>query len=167
MAIFGDVIEHLEDTELALSRIESLLQPGGFLLVVFPPYPSPCGGYQPISRSFWGKVPYLHSFPEKTFSWLLPSEASQENSEVFRLRTIRLSYQNFLRAVRQAGLGLKAEPHSLLWLALRYRLGLPFVPLVFLAPFVRLRAGLLLIFCAEVGYLLQKPFIPNSHRLYS
>ncbi|MEN2993126.1 MAG: class I SAM-dependent methyltransferase [Bacteroidia bacterium] len=158
LAILRDVIEHLEDTELALRRIKSLLQPGGFLLVVFPPYPSPFGGHQHLSRSPWGKVPYLHLLPDKIFSQLLGAETSQENSEVFRLRAIKLSVPKFLRAVRRVGLSLKAERHYLLRPALWYRVGLPFLPIIPLTPFVRLWPDLLQYFCTEAGLPASKAF---------
>ncbi len=130
LVILRDVLEHLDDTLLALTNIQRLLKPNGYVFVEFPPYNSPFGGHQHLLRNRWGNLPYMHLLPDALFQ---PMTASgwhpMDISEVRRLRQIRLTPRSFLRASRKAGYTIVQERYYLLRPVFKMKFGLPTIPL--------------------------------------
>ena len=138
LVILRDVIEHLDDTELALTNIRKFLRPGGFLYVTFPPYYSPFGGHQHNLKNFWGKFPYIHFLPDAIFSKAIATGRPADIDEVKRLRSIRMSPKKFTTAANKSGYELFREDYYLLRPVFKMKFGLPavkisalsFIPLV-------------------------------------
>jgi SAM-dependent methyltransferase len=156
LVILRDVIEHLDDTFLALKNIQKLLKPNGYLFIEFPPYNSPFGGHQHLLRNTFGKFPYAHLLPKPFFNRMTASGWHEVDiSEVRRLNTIRLSPAKFKRAATQAGYSLVHEQYFLLRPVFKMKFGLPTIPLT---P-IKWLPGVKEIFSLEANYILQM----NAH----
>lgn len=155
LVILRDVLEHLANPTLALSNIQRVLKPNGYVLVEFPPYNSPFGGHQHLLGNRWGKLPYMHLLPEPLFRWMTASGTHPLNiEEVRRLRSVRLTPRKFFRAAHEAGYVLRAERYYLLRPVFKMKFGLPTVSLTPLRWLPGVKSWLSL----EANYLLQ------SHR---
>lgn len=152
LVILRDVIEHLDDTLLALRNIHKLLKPHGCLFVEFPPYNSPFGGHQHLLKNRWGKIPYMHLLPDALFQPMTASGWHPLNiEEVRRLRTIRLSPKKFKRAAETAGYDLVREQYYLLRPVFKMKFGLPTIPLTPL----RWLPGIKEVLSLEANYILR------------
>ncbi len=71
LVVLRDVIEHIENKPLLMSRIAKLLKPGGHLFVTFPPYYSAFGGHQQVylTGSPLRYVPWTHGHPKLRDLW--------------------------------------------------------------------------------------------------
>lgn len=151
LILLRDVIEHLEDTKLALHNIKKMLKKGGFLFVTFPPYYSPFGGHQHTLANNWGKVPYIHCLPEPLFFNLIKSGRPADIEEVKRLTKIKLTPKKFEKAYNSAGYKLANVDYYFIRPVFRMKFGLSPIkttPISFL-PLVKD------IFSLEAAYLLQ------------
>lgn len=152
--LLRDVIEHLDDTELALKNINKLIKPGGFLFLTFPPYNSPYGGHQHTLAGNWlTKLPYIHLLPTAIFKSLIKSGRSNDIWEVMRLRDIRLNPDKVRKAANNSGMNIYNEDYYLLRPVFKMKFGLPAIKITSIAklPFVRN------FFALEAAMILQKP----------
>lgn len=135
LVILRDVIEHLDDTVGALTNIGKFLKRGGFLYVTFPSYYSPFGGHQHNLMNFWGKLPYIHYFPDSIFNKLIASGREADINEVTRLRNIRMTPKKFINAAISSGYEVYKSDYYLLRPVFKMKFGLPslkITPLAFL-----------------------------------
>lgn len=152
LVLMRDVIEHLDDTTRAMTVVRSLLRPGGFALVTFPPYYSPFGGHQHLLQTWLGWLPWVHLLPAPLFDAVVnSSERSADRQEVRRLRRIRLTVETFERAAAVAGLSIVTTRLYLLRPVFRYKFGLPSLPL----PSALRRTPLANVLAMEALYLLR------------
>lgn len=152
LVILRDVIEHLDDAELALQNIRSIIAPGGYLYVTFPPYNSPFGGHQHLLQNSWGKLPYMHLLPKAVFEPMIStSKRPADIEEVQRLRKIRLSPKKFLQASANAGYKVVNEEYFLLRPVFKMKFGLPAISLTALKSIPAVTSFLSL----EAAYLLK------------
>lgn len=151
VALLRDVIEHLDDAEIALRNIRRVLKPGGVLYVTFPPYYSPFGGHQQTLATTIGKLPFIHLLPNPIFEGLIASGREADKVEVRRLRKIRMTTTKFRNAAKAAGYSIADEKLYLLRPVFKMKFGLTPVSANILKPFpfVRDMAAL------EAGYLLR------------
>lgn len=104
LVILRDVIEHLDDTTVALKNIKKIIKNGGFLYVTFPPYYSPYGGHQhTVSGKLPSKLPYIHYLPNSLFHSFISSGRNEDIGEVKRLQNIRLTTKKFMNSIEKAG----------------------------------------------------------------
>ncbi len=151
LVILRDVIEHLDDTELALRKIKEFIKPGGFLYVTFPPYYSPFGGHQHNLKNIWGKLPYIHYMPDVVFDKLIASGRQADIQEVKRLRNIRMTPAKFLRAAENCGYSLFRKDYYLLRPVFKMKFGLPAIKITPLAALPLVRD----LFSLEASYILK------------
>jgi SAM-dependent methyltransferase len=152
LVILRDVIEHLDDTYLALKNIQKLLKPHGYLFVEFPPYNSPFGGHQHLLRNTFGKFPYAHLLPKPLFNRMLHTGWHDVDiAEVRRLHSIRLSPAKFKRAAREAAYSLVHEQYFLLRPVFKMKFGLPTIPLTG----IKWMPGVKEMLSLEANYILQ------------
>lgn len=139
LVLLRDVIEHLDDTKLALSQIKQIIKPGGFLFVTFPPYHSPFGGHQQTLMNFSGKIPYIHLLPNFIFHRLIASGRINDQGEVKRLQTIRMTPKKFMEAAQATGYKIHRQNYYLLRPVFKMKFGLPAIKLYGISkiPFVR------------------------------
>lgn len=151
LVILRDVIEHLDDTGIALKNIARLLKPGGCLFVTFPPYYSPFGGHQHLIKNIWGKLPYIHLLPKNIFFQLIANGKPIDVDEVQRLRSISLTTKKFVKAATDVGYALAHEEYYLLRPVFKMKFGLPSILLTPLksVPFVQQ------FFSMEAAYILR------------
>jgi 2-polyprenyl-3-methyl-5-hydroxy-6-metoxy-1,4-benzoquinol methylase len=140
LAILRDVIEHLDDTEVALRNIKKVIKTGGSLFVTFPPYNSPYGGHQhTLGGNFLSRLPYIHHLPVNIFKKMIRSGRPQDIVEVERLIDIKLSPDKFLKAAINAGYEVVKEEYYFLRPVFKMKFGLPTIRINSIAkiPFLR------------------------------
>ncbi|GAB1371783.1 class I SAM-dependent methyltransferase [Candidatus Kapaibacterium sp.] len=152
LAILRDVIEHLDDTVIALTNIKKVIKKGGFLYVTFPPYNSPYGGHQhTLAGDMLSKLPFIHLLPESIFRNLIQSGRPQDIEEVVRLLDIRLSPEKFKKAALESGYEIFKEDYYLLRPVFKMKFGLPTLKINSIAKSSFVRN----FFCMEASYILQ------------
>lgn len=151
LVLLRDVIEHLDDTELALKNIKKIIKKGGKLFVTFPPYYSPYGGHQHTLANFWGKLPYIHCLPLAIFKFMIKSGRAADILEVKRLINIKLTTAKFDKAFKSAGFKLSNVDYYLIRPVFRMKFGLTPVKITKLASLPLVKN----IFTLEAAYLLQ------------
>jgi SAM-dependent methyltransferase len=152
VALLRDVIEHLDDAEVALRNIRQVLKPNGVLYVTFPPYYSPFGGHQQTLVNWSSKIPFMHLLPERVFEKMIASGREADKVEVRRLRRIRMTTTKFRRAARAAGYSILDEKLYFIRPVYKMKFGLNPVSADIVRPFPVLRDVIAL----EAGYLLRK-----------
>ncbi len=152
LVILRDVIEHLDDTSLALERIEKLIKPGGFLYLTFPPYHSPFGGHQHTVANLAGKVPYTHLLPNFLFYPFLYGGRANDQGEVKRLQSIKLTPKKLIKAALQTGYSIFLEDYYILRPVFKEKFGLPSLRLGGFARISFVKNYL----CLEASFILQK-----------
>jgi len=153
IVILRDVIEHLENPEIALIKIRELIKQGGYLYVTFPPYNSPFGGHQhTLAGNFLTKLPYIHLLPRSFFKRIIRSGRLIDQNEVLRLKEIRLSSKKFKQSAAAAGFLIHKEEYYLLRPVFKMKFGLPALKITPIAKFLPFRDFLSL----ECMYVLKK-----------
>lgn len=152
LVILRDVIEHLDETDLALNNIRPLLKSGGYLFLTFPPYYSPFGGHQHTVANTLGKLPYIHLLPKALFHLMISSGRENDIGEVKRLENIKLTPQKLFKAAEQMGYSLFHEDYYLLRPVFKMKFGLPTLKISFLKGL----PGIKNIFSLEASIVLQK-----------
>lgn len=153
LALLRDVIEHLDDTNIALRNIKKIIKPGGYLFVTFPPYYSPFGGHQHTVANKGGKLPYIHLLPDFIFHKFIASGRENDIGEVKRLKTIRLTAKKFINAAKEESYEIAHKDYYLLRPVFKMKFGLPAIKLtpVSFLPLVKS------FFSLEAAYLLKVP----------
>jgi ubiquinone/menaquinone biosynthesis C-methylase UbiE len=152
LVLLRDVIEHLDDTYIALSKISRIIKPGGFLFVTFPPYHSPFGGHQHTIDSTAGKLPYIHLLPDFIFHKLLSKGREGDIGEVKRLQQIKLTTKKFESALEKTSLEIYKKDFYLLRPVFKMKFGLPAIKLTGIS-FI---PGIKKFFSLEASYLLRQ-----------
>ncbi|MFA6571298.1 MAG: methyltransferase domain-containing protein [Bacteroidota bacterium] len=151
LVILRDVIEHLDDAQIALANIKKIIKPNGFLYVTFPPFHSAFGGHQHITESFAGNFPYIHLLPKKLFYAML-GKNSKNIGEVERIHEIRLTPKYFIQSAVSAGYEVCEENYYLIRTVFKLKYGLPPIKLNLFKflPFMKKY------FALEASFLLRK-----------
>jgi SAM-dependent methyltransferase len=152
VAFLRDVIEHLDDAEIALRNIRRVLKPGGALYVTFPPYYSPFGGHQQTLVNWSSKIPFMHLLPKPIFEGMIASGREADKVEVRRLRRIRMTTTKFRRAAKAAGFSIADEKLFFIRPVYKMKFGWNPVSADIVKPFPVLRD----IVALEAGYLLKR-----------
>ncbi len=153
IAMLRDVIEHLDDTYLALKNISEILKPNAVLFITFPPYYSPYGGHQhTLAGNFLTKLPYIHLLPNFIFHRLIRSGRANDIGEVKRLQTIKLTAKKLKTAAIKAGYEIFREDYYLLRPVFKMKFGLPAIRITAISkiPFIKD------FFSLECAYILRK-----------
>lgn len=152
LVLLRDVIEHLDDTRLALRNISKLIKPGGHLFVTFPPYYSPFGGHQHTVANKTGKLPWIHILPDPLFYLLLKGGRKNDIGEVKRLQNIKLNPKKFSLAAISEGYTIVHEEYYLLRPVFKMKFGLPSIKLTKIKKLPMIKNY----FSLESAFLLQK-----------
>ncbi len=152
LILLRDVIEHLENPELALAKIKTMLKPGAKLYVTFPPYNSAFGGHQHTLNSLIGKIPFIHNLPTNLFFNLIKNGRALDLAEVKRLNGIKLTPRKMLNCIEKCAYKIVKEEYFLIRPVYKMKFGLPSLKLTPLRhlPFVKS------ILSMEAGYILEK-----------
>ena len=153
LVILRDVIEHLDDAEIALKNIGKILKKGGFLYVTFPPYNSPYGGHQhTLFGNFLTKLPWIHLFSDGIFNKLIKSGRPQDIIEVNRLKRIRFSPEKMEKSAAKSGFDVYKKEFFIIRPVYKMKFGLNPVKLKFSQNNKFVRNFL----CQEASYILKK-----------
>lgn len=133
LVLLRDVIEHLDDTAVALRNIRRIIKPGGFLFVSFPPYYSAFGGHQHTLGNKLGNLPYIHLLPNKIFQMIISGGREADIEEVRRLQKIRLTTKKFEKALRVNEYDIFKREFYLLRPVYKMKFGLPAIKLTALS----------------------------------
>jgi SAM-dependent methyltransferase len=152
LVLLRDVIEHLDDTDLALANIRRIIKPGGFLFVSFPPYYSAFGGHQHTLGNVLGKLPFIHFLPNVIFQKMISNGRDADIQEVRRLQKIKLTTRKFEDASNMNGFSLYKREFYLLRPVYKMKFGLPTIKLTSISslPFIKNYLSM------EALYILQK-----------
>ena len=150
--LLRDVIEHLDDTYIALLNIKKIIKKNGVLYVTFPPYHSPYGGHQHTLKSTAGKFPFIHLLPRSIFYKLIKNGREKDIIEVKRLSNIRLTIKKFEDAAAKAGYTIEKSEFYLLRPVFKAKFGLPALKINALSKIPILSS----IFTLEASYILRK-----------
>jgi len=63
LILMRDTIEHIADRDKTFAHLNTLMNPGGYLYITFPPRFSGFAGHQQNGRTFLRMIPYLHLLP--------------------------------------------------------------------------------------------------------
>ncbi|MCE7935576.1 MAG: class I SAM-dependent methyltransferase [Chlorobi bacterium CHB2] len=151
IAMLRDVIEHLDNAEIALRNIRRVLKPGGVLYVTFPPYYSAFGGHQQTLVNWSSKVPFMHLLPKPMFEKMIASGRPADQVEVRRLRDIRMTTNKLRKAAAAAGYSIADEKLYLIRPVYKMKFGMNPIGANFLKPLPGLRD----IVALEAGYILK------------
>lgn len=70
--ILKDVIEHIHNQSLFISKLKDLLLPNGQVFFAYPPWWMPFGGHQQICKNrFISKLPWFHLLPGSWYTQIL------------------------------------------------------------------------------------------------
>ncbi|MCX7879992.1 MAG: class I SAM-dependent methyltransferase [Ignavibacteria bacterium] len=152
IVILRDVIEHLDDTTLALAQISKMLRKGGYLYVTFPPYFSPFGGHQHLLNNFFGKFPFIHWLPISFFELLIKNGRPADVAEVRRLKKNKFTINKFFSAVLKSDFTIFDQRYFLLRPVYQFKFGLK--PIQLPKPFTN--GFLKEILPTEASFILQK-----------
>lgn len=107
LVICHDVIEHIDDKHGMLSKMKSLLKPGGLLFVGFPAWQMPFGGHQQICRNgLLSKLPFFHLLPECVYKRVLAAggESRECIDELMAIRHAGISIERFEKIIASTAL---------------------------------------------------------------
>ena len=151
--VIRDVIEHIEEKELALRNIYNLLKPGGKLFVSFPPKYCAYAGHQQTIPKILGKLPYLHLLPNPLYKRYLRLIGCEEKKIDYLIATkkTRISIKKMKHILSSVGYFIIKESNWIIRPAYSFRFGLPKVlnPFSFLPIFDE-------VFCNGILFLLVK-----------
>jgi SAM-dependent methyltransferase len=128
LIVLRDVIEHIEARDRALTNLRTLLAPGGYLCVTFPPYNSPFGAHQQVLTPRHLRLPWIQLWPGYLGLVARAETVPEKVKEQGSLRRCSCTVAGFERSAAGAGLRIVIRRHYLLRPAFRYRYGLPAVP---------------------------------------
>lgn len=106
LVVLHDVFEHLDDKEKILRTLAGMLEPGGRILITFPPYFSAFGAHQQLLQSWCGRLPFFHLLPFATTRLLsrLRNEFPSVIDEIRKLSRLKMGMRGFEAFVRSSGL---------------------------------------------------------------
>jgi cyclopropane fatty-acyl-phospholipid synthase-like methyltransferase len=152
LVILRDVIEHLDNTFTALTKIKGTIKHGGYLFVTFPPYYSPFGGHQHTAGNISGKIPWIHILPDFIFHKMISKGRKEDINEIKRLQRIRLTSSKFEESAEKAGYEIYKKEFYLLRPVFKMKFGLNPVKITKFASILPIRNFL----CLEALYVLKK-----------
>ena len=97
LVMLHDVFEHLDHKPAMIDRLRRYLNPGGKILLTFPPYYSAYGGHQQHLHAWFARLPFFHLLPFSG-SFIIPrlgAESPHVVEEVRKLIRLRMGMRKF------------------------------------------------------------------------
>jgi SAM-dependent methyltransferase len=127
LILVRDVIEHVADPQLALTRLRPLVSRDGCLYVTFPPWWGPYAGHQHNAQSAARYLPYLHAVMPRLFLALRERLEGPDLADERQIAKNALTMRRFEVAARQAGWRIHSK-QTYLFRPAFMRMGLPVLP---------------------------------------
>lgn len=100
LIILKDVIEHIPNQELFISRVGDFLNPGGKVFFGFPPWQMPFGGHQQMCENkLLKKLPWFHLMPMFIYKIFLKlfGESDRKIAGLSQIKETGISIERFER----------------------------------------------------------------------
>lgn len=109
--VLHDVIEHLVEKETVFKKLINCLNPGGRILITFPPYFSAYGAHQQLLNNKFLKLPYVHLLGRVYAYFLRQSKNEHEEfrEEIFKLMKMKMGLNVFTKLVNSCNLEIEKE----------------------------------------------------------
>ena len=114
--ICHDVIEHIEDKILLLSRIENFLKTDGIVFMSFPAWQMPFGGHQQICKNrILSHLPYIHLLPTSLYKVMMRLIKENEAciKELLSIKHTKITIEMFEQILERTDLTIRDRQ---LWL---------------------------------------------------
>ncbi len=107
LIICHDVIEHIDNKQELLSRMEYFLKHTGLIFIGFPAWYMPFGGHQQICHNkLLSIMPFIHLLPKNLYKKVLSlgNESNDCINELFLIKRTGITIENFERLVNKTSL---------------------------------------------------------------
>lgn len=124
--VLKDVIEHIHNQEILLSRLKNFLVPSGIIFFGFPPWQMPYGGHQQLCHKFLARVPYFHLLPMRLYKSTLKlfKESDTVIGLLAEIKETGISIERFERIVKQTGYAVVSRKHYMINPIYKWKFGL-------------------------------------------
>lgn len=113
--ICHDVLEHLDDKQVFLSKIGKYLNDGGIVFMSFPAWHMPFGGHQQICRNrVLSHMPFVHLLPATLYKAVIKMFGESDTcvNELLDIKRTRITIERFEKYVKKTDLSIRDR---LLW----------------------------------------------------
>lgn len=127
LVILKDVIEHIHDQHIFISKVHEFLKPGGKIFFAFPPWQMPFGGHQQLcTNKFLSRLPYYHLLPKSLYKLMLKTFGEPESTveSLLEIKDTRISIEQFERICRNENFGIMKKQFFLFNPIYQYKFGL-------------------------------------------
>lgn len=115
LIICHDVIEHIDDKDLFMSKIGNYLKADGVVFMSFPTWQMPFGGHQQISKNkILSHLPFVHLLPTSFYKALIKLFGEDEGNtkELLAIKRTGITIERFEKIINHTNLSIK---HRELW----------------------------------------------------
>lgn len=127
LVILKDVIEHIHEQHIFISKVHEFLKPGGRIFFAFPPWQMPFGGHQQLCvNKFLSRLPYYHLLPKPIYKMVLKSfgESQATIDGLLEIKDTRISIEQFERICRNESFEINRKEFYLFNPIYKYKFGL-------------------------------------------
>lgn len=154
IVICHDVIEHIADKKLFLSKLTSFIKHNGIIFIAFPAWQMPFGGHQQICKSsLLSHLPFIHLLPTKLYRLILRTFGENDDciKELLSIKQTYVTIEQFENLLMSTDLHIEdrqlwfINPHYKVKFGLRPR---KLHPIISAIPYLRN------FFCTSCFYIL-------------
>lgn len=113
--ICHDVIEHLYNKDIFMSRIGAYLNDGGVIFMSFPAWMMPFGGHQQICHNkLLSHLPFVHLLPRALYKGVINMFGEDKGclDELMSIKSTQMTIENFESLLKKANLAIH---NKVLW----------------------------------------------------
>lgn len=106
LIVIHDVIEHIKNKKLFLSKLKDHLEADGVIFIAFPAWQMPFGGHQQIAHSkIISHLPFIHLLPCTLYKWMLKLHGENEGTiaELLEIKQTKCTIEMFQSLAQKAG----------------------------------------------------------------
>lgn len=127
LVILKDVIEHIHEQHIFISKVHEFLKPKGKIFFAFPPWQMPFGGHQQMCKSkILSKLPYYHILPKPIYKAILKGfgETEVKVDNLLEIKDTRISIEQFERICKNNDFSIVKKDFFLVNPIYKYKFGL-------------------------------------------
>lgn len=98
LVICHDVIEHIDNKDEMIRRLQYFMKPGAILFLAFPAWQMPFGGHQQICHNRWlSMLPFFHLLPGRLYKSILRLGGEQSDciNELMSIKSTKITIERF------------------------------------------------------------------------